>query len=120
MLNEVSAVHGVPKDKLIMIPNGIDVDYIDSISVKPGFRDLYALPSERLIVFVGRLVHEKGPDLVLAAFRELLKWDWNLKLLVVGDGPMREHLMELAHEWGGIWNKVYFTGRLMMRHFTQY
>ncbi|BDR93017.1 glycosyltransferase family 4 protein [Vulcanisaeta souniana] len=111
MLNEVSAVHGVPKDKLIMIPNGIDVDYIDSISVKPGFRDLYALPSERLIVFVGRLVHEKGPDLVLAAFRELLKWDWNLKLLVVGDGPMREHLMELAHEWG-IWNKVYFTGRV--------
>ncbi|ADN51735.1 glycosyltransferase family 4 protein [Vulcanisaeta distributa] len=111
MMNEVSAVHGVPKDKLIMIPNGIDVSYIDSVSVKPGFRDLYAMPSEKIIVFVGRLVHEKGPDLVLAAFRELLKWDWNLKLLVIGDGPMREYLMGLAHDWG-IWNKVYFTGRV--------
>ncbi|MGC9180673.1 MAG: glycosyltransferase family 4 protein [Vulcanisaeta sp.] len=111
MLNEVSTVHGVPKDKLIMIPNGIDVSYIDSVSVKPGFRDLYAMPSERIIVFVGRLVHEKGPDLVLTAFKELLKWDWNLKLLIVGDGPMREYLMGLVHDWN-IWNKVYFTGRV--------
>ncbi len=111
MVDEVSRVHGVPKDKLIMIPNGIDVSYIDSVKVPPGFRDLYAMPSERLIVFVGRLVHEKGPDLVLAAFRELLKWDWNLKLLIVGDGPMKEHLMGLAHDWG-IWDKVYFTGRV--------
>ena len=111
MLNEVSSVHGIPKDKLIMIPNGIDVSYIDSANPRPGFRDLFAMPSERIIVFVGRLVHEKGPDLVLAAFKELLKWDWNLKLLIVGDGPMREYLMELAHEWG-IWSKVYFTGRV--------
>jgi glycosyltransferase involved in cell wall biosynthesis len=111
MMGEVSQVHGVPRDKLVMIPNGIDVSVIDVVNPRPGFRDNYAMPSERIIVFVGRLVHEKGPDLVLAAFRELLRWNWNLKLLIVGDGPMREYLMELA-QWWGIWDKVYFTGRV--------
>jgi len=111
MLGEVVRVHGVPKDKLVMIPNGIDTSYIDSVSPRSGFRDLYAMSNERIITFVGRLVYEKGPDLVLAAFRELLNWNWELKLLIVGDGPMREYLMELAHEWG-IWSKVYFTGRV--------
>ncbi|WP_069807471.1 glycosyltransferase family 4 protein [Vulcanisaeta thermophila] len=111
MVGEVMRVHGVPQDKIYMIPNGIDLGVIDSVRVKEGFRDLYAMPSERIIMFVGRLVYEKGPDLVLAAFRELLKWDWNLKLVVAGDGPMREYLMRLAYEWG-IWQKVYFTGRV--------
>ncbi len=119
MMSEVSIVHGLPKDKLIMIPNGIDVSYIDSIKVRPGFRDLYAMPSEKIIVFVGRLVHEKGPDLVLAAFKELLKWDWNLKLLIVGDGPMREYLMSLAHDWGYLEQGILHAGSMMKRS-TQY
>jgi len=60
MLGEVVRVHGVPKDKLVMIPNGIDTSYIDSVSPRSGFRDLYAMSNERIITFVGRLVYEKG------------------------------------------------------------
>jgi glycosyltransferase involved in cell wall biosynthesis len=111
MVNEVRRIHGVPLDKLRMIPNGVDLEYIDSFRAGGDFRSRFALPNERIIVFVGRLVHEKGVDLVLHAFRELLRWNWGIKLVVVGDGPMREYLMGLASQWG-IWSKVYFTGKV--------
>jgi len=110
MVREVHYIHSLPLDKIRMIPNGVDLEYMDRFRIEGDIRGRYALPSEKLIVFVGRLVHEKGVDLVLHAFRELLKWNRDLKLVIIGDGPMREYLMQLASQWG-IWDKVYFTGR---------
>jgi glycosyltransferase involved in cell wall biosynthesis len=60
-----------------------------------------------LAVFAGRLVPEKGVDVLLRAFA-LVSWGG---LLIAGDGPERESLGRLAADLG-IASRVTFTGRL--------
>jgi glycosyltransferase involved in cell wall biosynthesis len=109
MANEVKSILGVPSDKVIMIPNGVDKSLLN---FKPKYeRSNYALPWELLVVFYGRLVYEKGPDSVIRAFAKLLTRLGNVKLVIIGDGPMREHLVNLVNQLG-LGSKVYFTGRV--------
>ena len=109
MAHEVKSVFGVPDDKIVMIPNGIDKALL---SFKPKYdRSRYAYPWELLIVFYGRLVYEKGPDSVIRAFAKLLGRMSNIKLVIIGDGPMREYLISLANQLG-LGSKVYFTGKV--------
>lgn len=109
MAHEVKSVFGIPDDKIVMIPNGIDKALL---SFKPKYdRSRYAYPWELLIVFYGRLVYEKGPDSVIRAFAKLLGRMSNIKLVIIGDGPMREYLISLANQLG-LGSKVYFTGKV--------
>jgi len=106
---EVSNVLGVPHDKIEVIPNGVNPIRVMSEHEVMRARARYALPWERIVLFVGRMVHEKGPHVLLEAARIVLSRRWDLKFIFVGEGPMREHLMRRAHEMG-IGAKVYFTG----------
>ena len=111
MMNEVHNVLGVPWDKMVLIPNGVDKSLLLFKPSEKYPRDKYAAPWESMIVFYGRLVYEKGPDTVLRAFREVLRSRGDVKLLIVGDGPMREYLVSLSRELD-LGQKVYFTGRV--------
>lgn len=54
------------------------------------------VPRNRELVFVGRLVSDKGADILLAALGELHKQGLHPKLTIVGDGPERAALEEQA------------------------
>jgi glycosyltransferase involved in cell wall biosynthesis len=71
-----------------------------------------ATHSERLnLLFVGRLVHRKGMDLLLMATKPLIASFPQLEVTVVGDGPELGHLVELSRGLG-ISDKVHFLGPL--------
>jgi glycogen(starch) synthase len=59
------------------------------------------------LLFVGRIVYQKGLDLLLNALGELKDLDWDLTL--VGDGPRLHRLQEQAHLLG-IASKLSFVG----------
>lgn len=52
------------------------------------------------VVFAGRLVSDKGVDLLLEAFAQLVRGGHNLTLTIIGDGPDREMLEEKARGAG--------------------
>jgi 1,4-alpha-glucan branching enzyme len=86
----------LPAERMDVIPNGVDPSkYADA-------RQACAPPGdgtdtgELSILFVGRLVHEKGVHGLLAAFDEVASQQPRARLVVVGDGPMRRSLMEEA------------------------
>jgi glycosyltransferase involved in cell wall biosynthesis len=56
--------------------------------------------TEFTIGFVGRLVPEKGVDLLIRAFAQLVKMRAGARLLLVGGGPERDRLEALAVELG--------------------
>ena len=56
------------------------------------------LESQRFLLYVGRLEPVKHPDDVVRVLGELIIRGHKLKLLVVGDGQMRDHLTKLAVE----------------------
>lgn len=73
------------------------------------FRVLQEIPRERRIVFLGRLVSDKGVDLLLQAFAQLRPTGWCLT--IIGDGPERGPLELLVNELG-ISDSVKFSGPL--------
>ena len=81
-----------------VIPNGVDVEQFD---LQP--RD-WAPPH---LLSVGRLVHQKGFDLLLKALSGADQMPW--QLTIVGAGPRKKLLMELAGKLG-ISSKVHFAG----------
>lgn len=64
------------------------------------------------IGFVGRLVEQKAPETLLAAFQILAsQWKRNARLLMVGEGPLRPRLQTLAARLG-IADRVTWMGAL--------
>jgi glycosyltransferase involved in cell wall biosynthesis len=82
---------GVSPDRTRVVPNGVPVpDWRQLGAMRRQRRALLGIPeSELWLLFVGRLTHEKGLDVLLRALRERVGADG---LLVVGDGAQRPRL----------------------------
>lgn len=96
---------GVPAEDVVELVNGVETD---RITVK---RD-YALHNPPRLIFVGRLHEQKGLDILLNAFRQLVgrKATGETRLQLVGDGPLRDYLQDLAYRLG-IARLVEFSGQ---------
>jgi glycosyltransferase involved in cell wall biosynthesis len=101
--------YGVKTDKVRVIPNGIDFEQSNDIDVTE-FRDKAGLGPDPFILFVGRLNHIKGPDLLLRAFYEALTELPPYHLVFAGpDGGMRQELEETVARYG-LGARVHFLG----------
>lgn len=110
MVQHVKWAFGLPQDKLIMVPNGVNAEVYKNNGGGDlaQFRSRYALPEEKIVLFVGRLVYEKGVHvLVNAASRVLEKT--NAKFIIVGNGYMKDQLSTLVNGMG-LAHRVLFTG----------
>jgi glycosyltransferase involved in cell wall biosynthesis len=83
-----------------VIPNGIN-----STNFHPGEREL----TPARLLFVGRLVYQKGGDILLDALAKIKDHDWELS--VVGDGPRRPDWENQADKLG-LGDRVHFQGWL--------
>ncbi len=115
MAQHVQDVLGVPASKINVIYNGVTLP--NGWEAQPSLRDAqrrsirqrYAPNDERLICFVGRLVHEKGAQTLLAALPQVRQQVPNVKLVIAGTGPMADQLREQAAA-SGITEEVVFAG----------
>ncbi|MGB8216467.1 MAG: glycosyltransferase family 4 protein [Candidatus Methanoperedens sp.] len=108
---DIKKQFNVPEDKVVFIPNGIDVD-----KFRPGFevselRKKYGLQNEKIILTIGVMTGQKGHDLLIRSMPELLKGDRNLKLILVGFGPKMNDLENMARKLNVLENIV-FTGKV--------
>lgn len=112
MRSELRSVFQLPADKIRVIPNGVE---LPPPGGDPGgasaVRRRYAADGEPLIFFVGRLVYEKGVDLILRALPRVLERHPRAVLVVSGTGPEEAALRRLAGELG-VAGKVRFTGHI--------
>ena len=110
MVSHVRWAFGLPADKQIMIPNGVNADVYAEIEKTDltQFRIKFALPEEKIVLFVGRLVYEKGVHVLVNAIPKVLE-KVNAKFVIVGNGYMKEQLSGLVKSLG-IVQKVLFTG----------
>ncbi len=112
MRDEVRSALACPDDKMDVVFNGVDstvYDFPFPEDERVAFRARFAAPSERLVYFIGRMVHEKGAQVLVDAWPKVLS-SVPAKLVVAGGGA-RAHLEEQAARLG-IANHVYFTGRI--------
>lgn len=75
------------------------------------FRRLPDVPRDRDIVFLSRLVSDKGGDMALDALAELKRGGLTPNLTIVGDGPEAGNLRRQAEDLG-VMDQVTFAGVL--------
>jgi glycogen(starch) synthase len=111
MADEVSSLFQVPPDKIDVVPNGTKVEPFvrwDGVDLAP-FRAMYALPTEQIVLFVGRLVYEKGAHILVEAVPKVLAAIPAAKFVIVGTGGAMGAFQRRAWELG-VGHKVLFTG----------
>jgi glycosyltransferase involved in cell wall biosynthesis len=109
MKNEIQRIFGLPYDKINVIPNGVKLDKFEGIERDYDLRRQYAMDNEKIILYVGRLVYEKGVQNLIGAMPKILENYHDSKLVICGRGGMMDELKQEAHNLG-IDEKVYFVG----------
>jgi len=114
MAGQIMDFFNVPLDKIDVIPNGVDTQLFEHIVEgvdMAAFRSRFAAPDEKIVYHVGRLVHEKGPQLIVEAAPAVLAAYPKAKFVIAGRGPLLNELRDRAVAIG-LADKFYFTGFL--------
>jgi glycogen synthase len=110
MVAHVKWAFGLPPDKLAMVPNGVNPHVYEGLERHDlrEFRLKFALPHEKIVLYVGRLVYEKGIHILINAIPKVLA-KADAKFVIVGSGYMQEQLSNIVKSMG-LEHKVLFTG----------
>jgi len=97
--------YGVPDEKVRVIYNGvIPKAPLPAKSAEPG--------DEKIVLFLGRITMQKGPEYFVEAAAAVLKRVKNVKFIIAGWGDMAPRVVEKVAAMG-LGNKVFFTGFLV-------
>ena len=118
MKNELQRLFGLPYEKINVVPNGVNLNLYNGVEKDYDFRRQYAADNEKIILYVGRLVYEKGIQNLIAAMPKILNGYHDSKLVIAGRGGMIDELRDEVRRLG-IENKVYFTGYLSLDKVTK-
>ena len=102
------------------IYNGVEASKFEfawSEAERAKHRAKLALPEEKIVMYVGRFVREKGIQVLLNAASVVLAQEPNTKFLIVGGGH-RERFERFV-DWAGLRDKVLFTGFMANRSLHQ-
>lgn len=105
--------HGIPREKVVKIYNGIEADYYKPQEQEDGRRRIrleYSVDdSEFLIGALGRLVWQKGFEYFLRSIPALIQDIPKARFMLVGEGPLGQELEKQAISLG-IRDRLVFTG----------
>jgi glycogen synthase len=96
---EIMWMYEAPEWKISVIYNGVNVrDYdgwINPGEIKAG----YGIgPMDPMVFFCGRVVYQKGPDVLVEAIPFILRYHPAAKFVFAGDGEMRQRVEDRAHQ----------------------
>ena len=100
MRGHVADIFDIDERRIAVIPNGIDPRELRPVGNLNALRGEFAAPQERLVLFVGRLVYEKGFQLALDALPGVLRQVPNVRFLVAGSGTHEAELKAQAQSLG--------------------
>ncbi|MDD1713671.1 MAG: glycosyltransferase family 4 protein [Methanoregulaceae archaeon] len=112
---EIMWLYGIPEQKIAVIPNGIYPEQF-CLPLDPGsVKKRYGIhPLAPLVFFIGRLVYQKGPDLLVDAIPQVLKRRWDVQFIIAGKGDMLRELEERCRTF-----PVRFTGYISDEEYLQ-
>ncbi len=102
------ARYGLSRAKSRVVYNGVDLEG------EQPMPDLRIEAGDKIVLFLGRITMQKGPEYFVAAAKRVLEKMDNVKFIVAGAGDMAARMIEQAAAYG-IGHKVLFTGFLRGR-----
>lgn len=105
--NIIITRYGIEGEKVEVVYNGVERNG----EAKPILKRVGIKKDEKIVLFLGRITMQKGPEYFLQSAKKVLKVMDNVKFVVAGSGDMMHSTIEMAAELG-IGDKVLFTGFL--------
>lgn len=102
-----------------VVPNGVDLKPFMQPADPYPLPDFQIDPQDVVMIYTGRLGPEKNLPFLLKAFNGVAQAYEHVRLLLVGDGPMREDLQERVQQFG-LQERVYFTGMIAYQDMPRY
>jgi len=100
----------LPSEKIIVIPNAVDVSKYERKINPEAVKRRYGIePYEKVVLFIGRLVPQKGVEYLVRAIPLILQHHRDVKFVIAGDGWSKDYLEDLARS-AGFGNKIRFLG----------
>ncbi|THB65574.1 MAG: glycosyltransferase family 1 protein [Gammaproteobacteria bacterium] len=99
---------GIPEDKIKVIPNGINYERFSAIEDTESAKEPFKLENQLVLGFIGFIRSWHKLDQIIAELPNLNKTQ-KVHLLIVGDGPAKEELLECAKKHN-IESQVTITG----------
>ena len=104
--NLITHHYGISENKVEVVYNAIEANG------NAFDEDQYQIhKDEKIVLFLGRITMQKGPEYFLAAAKKVLEVMDNVKFVMAGSGDMIRRTIEMAAAMG-IGHKVLFTGFL--------
>lgn len=103
--NKIVTHYTVPADKIKVVHNAVDFSqhcHDENFEIKK---------TDRVVLFLGRVTLQKGPDYFVYAAKKVLEQEKNVKFIIAGSGDMEPFIIEKAAELG-VADKVLFAGFL--------
>ena len=98
---ETRWLYEVPDWKVQTIYNGVSTPQFDYAVDAGEVKRRYAIgPLDPMILFVGRMVVQKGPDILVRTMPSILRHYPHAKFVFVGDGHMKEDVCRIGHQLG--------------------
>lgn len=95
----LSSKHSIEEQKFTFVRNLIDPIYIKNKALEPHDLQIDEWRKGHILFgSIGRLSNEKGYDRLIYAFNEATQSHNNIKLVIAGQGPEKEHLINLIKE----------------------
>lgn len=108
--SEIAGKYMFKNKKFCIIKNAIDAKkFIYNFEVRKKIRKEFNISNEFLIGIVGRLEAQKNHIFILKVLKEVLKNEENIKLIIIGNGSLREKLFDYCKQQK-IDSKVIFAG----------
>ena len=101
----------IEPERIKVVYNAVDLEKFTSKSeLRQSIRNELEIASDDIVIgFVGRLSYVKGPDILLDAFKLLVKKNPNYLLVFLGCGDMEKQLLSKAKE-AGITDRIKLLG----------
>lgn len=101
--------------KVAVIPMGVNTDLFKKRNMKKPRK----YEKNKILLFVGRLSDQKGLQYLIDSMRDISRYNQNVKLLIIGEGPYKKELEEIATNLG-VGNNLEFLGSMPASDIAKY
>ncbi|MFH0739938.1 MAG: glycosyltransferase family 4 protein, partial [bacterium] len=107
--NKIIENYGIDSNKIKVVHNAIDSEYFSQNIKSPNQLFDLKKAGKKIVLFVGRITLQKGPDYFLRASQKVLQINPNVIFIMAGSGDMERQMIEMAADLG-ISDKFLFAG----------
>jgi glycosyltransferase involved in cell wall biosynthesis len=97
---KIVQLYDVDRKKIRIVPNGVDLRKFKAVECREKVKHRIEANNKQCVLFVGRLVPRKGLHFLIEAARYVTKERKETMFVVVGDGPLKNHLISYSKKQG--------------------